>query len=442
MESEAIMNEMFEDLRTHRHILCIDLMSFYASVECVELGLDPKKALLVVADEERGEGSVTLAATPMVKKAGLKSRGRLYQIPPKLRKQVTIVKPSMQKYVDYSLKINNIYRSLFDDEDLYVYSIDETFIDITNYLMLYNTTPEKMALALKRKIFRDLGLHVTIGYGPNMVLAKFALDIESKHTPNQIAIWTYENFTEKLWPITDFTSVWGIGRGRANRLRKLGITCMGDLAKFDLQTINKQMGVIGEELVLHANGIDLSRVQDGHLLEGHKSLGVGQTLQKDVLDDDLLNIIIEMLFDTVLKMRNYEYKCQGIALSLGFNRKYYKGGVHKHLKLSSATSDYNNLKNEFTDMFNLIYPRGIGVRKISVSLTDLQENKYEQMDLFNKAAPKRANLDEAILKIRSKYGKSSVMTANSKYDNATGYERNKLIGGHNAVAKSGTEEEQ
>lgn len=429
------MNEMFEDLRVHRHILCIDLMSFYASVECVERGLDPKTAMLVVADVERGEGSVTLAATPPVKQAGLKSRGRLYEISPKLRKQITIVKPSMQKYVDYSIKINSIYSSLFDEEDLYVYSIDETFIDITNYLMLYNTTPAKMALALKRKIFRELGLHVTIGSGPNMVLAKFALDIESKHTPNQIAMWDYDNFTEKLWPITDFTSVWGIGRGRAKTLRSLGITSIGELAKYDLATINKKMGVIGEELVLHANGIDLSRVQDGKELEGHKSLGVGQTLQNDVFDDDLLNIIIEMLFDTVLKMRNYGYKCHSIALSLGFNKKYYKGGVHKHYKLSTATSDYNTLKNEFTDTFNAIYPRGIGVRKISISLSGLEPNTYEQMDLFNKAAPKRANLDQAMLKLRNKYGKSTIMTANSKFDQATGYERNKLIGGHNARAK-------
>lgn len=429
-------NEMFEDLRIHRHILCIDLMSFYASVECVERGLDPKKEMLVVADLERGEGSVTLAATPPVKKAGLKSRGRLYEIDSKLRKKITIVKPSMQKYVDYSLKINNIYRGLFDDEDLFVYSIDETFIDITNYLRLYNTTPELMALALKRKIFRELGLHVTIGYGPNMVIAKFALDIESKHTPNQIAIWTYDNFAEKLWPITDFTSVWGIGRGRAKRLRKLGITSIGELAKYDLKTINKEMGVIGEELVLHANGIDLSKVSDGKELEGHKSLGVGQTLQKDIFDDELQNIIIEMLFDTVMKLRSYNYKCNGIALALGFNKKYYKGGVHKHVHLSSATSDYNVLKDEFISVFKAIYPRGIGVRKISVSLTELGENNYEQMNLFNKAAPKRANLDEALVKIRSKYGKSSIMTANSKFKNATGYERNKLIGGHNADADS------
>ncbi|WOO87543.1 damage repair protein [Mollicutes bacterium LVI A0039] len=429
------MYEMFEDLRIHRHILCIDLMSFYASVECVERGLDPKVEYLVVADLERGEGSVTLAATPPVKRAGLKSRGRLYEIDPKLRKKIKIVKPSMQKYVDYSIKINNIYRSLFDDEDLYVYSIDETFIDITNYLTLYATTPEKMALALKRKIFKDLGLHVTIGYGPNMVLAKFALDIESKHTENQIAIWTYDNFTDKLWPITDFTSVWGIGRGRAKRLRDLGITSIGELAKFPVEKMNKAMGVIGEELILHANGIDLSRVQDSHQLEGHKSLGVGQTLQSDVADDDLLNIIIEMLFDTVLKLRNYDYKCSGIALSLGFNKKFYKGGVHKHMHLSTPTSDYNTIKEEFADVFNQIYPRGIGVRKISISLTELEENRYEQMNLFNKAAPKRANLDQAILKIRTKYGKSSIMTANSKYDNATGYARNKLIGGHNAVAE-------
>lgn len=425
--------EMFEDMREHRHILCIDLMSFYASVECVERGLDPKTAMLVVADLERGDGSVTLAATPLVKKAGLKSRGRIYEISSKLRKQITIVKPSMQKYVDYSLKINDIYRSLFDDEDMFVYSIDETFIDITNYLRLYNTNPELMALAIKRKIFRELGLHVTIGYGPNMVLAKFALDIESKHTKNQIAIWTYQNFQQKLWPITDLIRVWGIGRGRARKLRALGITSIGDLAKFPLDKINREMGVIGEELVLHANGIDLSRVQDSYQLEGHKSLGVGQTLQHDVVDDELLNIILEMVFDTVLKLKNYEYKCNGLGLSLGFNKKFYKGGVSKHHHFASSTSNYNQIKDEFRQIFNEIYPRGIGVRKISVSLIGLEENKFEQMDLFNKGAPKRAKLDEAILNIRSKYGKSSVMTANSKYKNATGYERNKLIGGHNAM---------
>lgn len=425
---------MFEDLRTYRHILCIDLMSFYASVECVERGLDPKTEMLVVADLARGEGSVTLAATPPVKKAGFKSRGRLYDLDPKLRKQVTIVKPSMQKYVDYSLKINNIYSSLFDVEDIFVYSIDEAFIDITNYLTLYNTTPAKMALAIKRKIFRELGLHVTIGYGPNMVLAKFALDIESKHTKNQIALWDYDNFADKLWPITDFTSVWGIGRGRAKRLRSLGITSIGELASFPLDKIHKAMGIIGEELVLHANGIDLSRVQDSKQLSGHKSIGIGQTLQHNSYDDELLNIIIEMVFDTVLKLRNYNYKCSGISLSLGLDIKIYKNGIAKNLKLATSTSDYNTIKNEFTALFKSVYPRGVGVRRISVALTGLSDNNYEQMDLFNKAAPKRSNLDQAILKIRSKYGKSSVMTANSKFENATGYERNKLIGGHNANA--------
>ncbi len=429
------MNEQFEDLRIHRHILCIDLMSFYASVECVERGLDPKRAMLVVADIERGEGSVTLAATPPVKKAGLKARGRLYSIDDKLRKQLTIVKPSMQKYVDYSIKINSIYRTLFDEEDIFVYSIDETFIDITNYLLLYDSTPQKIALALKRKIYRELKLHVTIGYGPNMVLAKFALDIESKHSKDQIAIWTYDNFTQKLWPITDFTKVWGIGQGRAKKLRKLGITSIGELACYQLETIEKEMGVIGEELVLHANGIDLSRIQDSEQLQGHKSLGVGQTLKGDVFNEDVLNIILEMLFDTTLKLRKLHYKCSGINLSLAFNKKYNIGAINKNCKLNSATSDYLILKNEFTNMFTNVYPRGFGVRKISVALTYLETNDYEQMDLFNTQGAKRDNLDQALLKIRNKYGKSSIMTANSKYDNATGYERNKLIGGHNANAK-------
>lgn len=426
------MNEMFEDLRIHRHILCIDLMSFYASVECILRGLDPKTAYLVVADESRGDGAITLAATPKVKQHGIKARGRLYEIDSKLRKKIIIVKPQMEKYVEYSLKINEIYSSLFDDDDIFVYSIDESFIDITNYLRLYNTTPEKMALAIKRKVFRELGLHVTIGYGPNMILSKFALDLDSKKSKNQIAIWTYDNFTEKLWPITDFTKIWGIGRNRARKLRSLGITSVGELAKFSVEKINKQMGVIGEELVLHANGIDLSRVQSSRELSKQQSFGVGQTLHADLFDDDVLNAIYEMLFDVVLKMRSFYYKCSHIDLHLSFNKKYNIKGVHRTMRVQTATSDYIILKEEFTALFSDIYPKGLGVRQIAVSLGHLEDNSYEQLNLFDKKSSKRKQLDETLVQIREKYGKNSIMTANSKYDNATGYDRNKMIGGHNA----------
>ncbi len=425
-------NMMFEDLRINRHILCIDLMSFYASVECILRGLDPLTAMLVVADEERGDGAITLAATPSVKKYGIKARGRIFEIDPKLRKQIKIVKPRMQKYVQFSLKINNIYRELFDEEDIFVYSIDESFIDISNYLKLYNTTPAKMAIAIKRKILRELGLHVTIGYGPNMVLAKFALDIDSKHSPNQIAFWTYDNFSEKLWPITDFTKIWGIGKRRAKRLHALGITSIGELAKYPVEKMSKQMGVIGEELILHANGIDLSRVQDSNKLDRQQSFGLGQTLSEDLVNEEVSNAIYEMVFDTVMKMRSFNYKCSHIDLMLKFNKKYDLAAVSRSLKLDYATSNYNTLKAEFGALFVQIYPRGIGVRQIAISLGELEDNCYEQLDLFDKTASKRIKLDEAMVKIRQKYGKSSIMTANSKYDKATGYERNKMIGGHNA----------
>lgn len=425
-------NMLFEDLRTHRHILCIDLVSFYASVECKERGLDPLTTMLVVADEARGDGAITLAATPSVKKHGIKSRGRLFEMDKKLRNQIIIAKPRMQKYVDYSLKINNIYTDLFDESDIYVYSIDECFIDITNYLTLYNSTPEKLAIAIKRKILRDVGLHVTIGYGPTMVLSKFALDIDSKHSKNQIAIWTYENFQEKLWPIKELTKVWGIGKRRAIRLNNLGIYSMEELAKFDVAVLEKEMGVIGEELILHANGIDISRVADSYQLDGHKSLGVGQTLHYDVFDDEALNIIIEMVFDTVLKLKSYNYQCHGIGLMLAFNNKSFIKPVNKHYQLERSTSNYNIIKDEFATLFWNIYPKGSGLRKISISLFGLNANNHEQLSLFDKGASRRNELDLALVKIRKKYGKSSVMTANSKFEHATGYARNKMIGGHNA----------
>ncbi|MGL4383176.1 MAG: DNA polymerase thumb domain-containing protein, partial [Bacilli bacterium] len=248
--------EHLNQFRIYRNILCIDLKAFFASAECAALGLDPYTTNLVVADKSRGKGGIVLATSPALKKHGFSGRFRLFELPPHLN--VMIIKPRMAYYVDLSNQILKMYLTYFAQEDILVYSIDEVFIDLTSYLSLYKTTPYKIARALLNKLNQQFKLHAACGLGQNMLLAKMALDIEAKHNHDHIATWTYQNIKDKLWPITDLTSVWGIGRGHAKTLKNLGISSMYDLAHYDIYKLVKIMGIAGEELYLHAHGIDIS----------------------------------------------------------------------------------------------------------------------------------------------------------------------------------------
>ena len=190
-----------------RAYLCIDLKSFYASVECVERGLDPMTTNLVVADPERSRGTICLAVSPSLKALGVKNRCRLFQIPPNL--DYIIAEPRMQKYIDYSARIYGVYLRYIAPEDIHVYSIDEAFLDVTPYLKLYKMTPKELAQKLMGEVLRDVGVRATCGIGTNLYLAKIALDITAKHSPDFIGILDEETYRKTLWdhrPITDFYS--------------------------------------------------------------------------------------------------------------------------------------------------------------------------------------------------------------------------------------------
>ena len=213
-----------------RHILCIDLKSFFASAECVERGLDPFTTPLIVADPERGKGTITLAVTPKMKEYGVPSRGRVFEIPKGIK--YIQVPPRMNLYIKKSKEVINTFLDFVSKEDMHVYSIDESFLDVTDYLKLYHLTDIELAKKIMDEIKKRTGLTSTCGIGPNLLLAKVALDIESKHSPNFIAKWTKDDIETKLWNITPLDEMWGIGTKTMKKLNDLGIEKVGDINKY------------------------------------------------------------------------------------------------------------------------------------------------------------------------------------------------------------------
>ena len=201
-----------------KYYLCIDMKTFFASVECVERGLDPFKIDLIVADSSRGKGSICLAITPKMKKRGIKNRCRVFEIPKNIHP--IIAKPRMKKYIEYSVKVYKIYLKYVSKDDIHVYSIDEAFLDITSYIKLYKKNPYQIAKMILNDIYNTLGLTATCGIGTNMYLAKIALDILSKHSPTNIGYLNEELYKERLWNYEPLSDFWQIGRGIENRLHK------------------------------------------------------------------------------------------------------------------------------------------------------------------------------------------------------------------------------
>ena len=203
------MVSLMKEYQIKRNILCIDLKSFYASVECKLRNLDPFKTPLVVADKERGEGSIILAVTPYLKSLGIPSRLRIYELPKNI--DVIFAKPRMQKYLEFSSKLIEIYLNYVSEDDLYIYSIDEAFLDLTSYLKYYQKSEYEISKMILCDIEKTLGLYATVGIGPNMLLSKLALDLEAKTSADFTAKWDYEMVSEKLWNITPLSKMWGIG---------------------------------------------------------------------------------------------------------------------------------------------------------------------------------------------------------------------------------------
>lgn len=412
-----------------RNILCIDLKSFFASVECVKRNLDPFKINLVVANPNQGKGAITLAVTPHLKSLGIKSRGRLYEIPNNI--QYIIASPHMSTYIEYSKKVVNIYLDFVAEEDLHVYSIDECFLDLTNYLKMYNKTDYEIAVEILNTIYKKTGLTATCGIGPNMLLAKIAMDTEAKKYKNGIAKWTYDDVKTKLWSITPLSKMWSIGLRMEKRLNNLGLYTVGDIAKYDKLKLKDKFGVIGEELWLHANGIDNSVISDWKEAPKDLSYSHSQVLFKDYNDNNIKLIIEEMIEVITRRLRENHKQAGLIGLNIGYSKNV--GGGFYHCIKTIPTKSSKEILKICLNIFDRYYT-DLPIRRVSIVAGKLTDDNSFQLNLFddyNKVI-EDDKLNDAIDEVKNKYGKNSILKASSLLSDSTAIERNKKIGGHNA----------
>lgn len=419
---------MMEQFKQYRNILCIDIKSFFASVECVALNEDPSTYNLVVADISRGKSSIVLAVSANLRKLGVPGRCRLFELPKNIKYK--IVKPRMACYIEASNNILKLYSQYFSLNDILVYSIDEVFIDVTAYLKLYNTNVDEIAEMLLRKIKEELGLTAVCGIGYNMLLAKYALDIEAKKNPNNIAVWTYDSLKDKLWPITKLTSVWGIGKGNEKRLHKLGIKTMYDLAHFDIYKLVEEFGILGEELYLHAHGIDISRIQDkDKIVKKRKGYSMSHTLYKETPKNQCYDIINSLIESLSIRLRQDKKMCRVISLYVKYGNSTGLNSFQKQHKLLQATNKERETRKIIYQIFNddVINDK---IRKIGIAYSDLIDDNEHQLSLFDKR--EEVKLDFAYDKVNNKMGKNTIYKASALLEESQYFSRKKLIGGHNA----------
>ena len=418
-----------EEYKIHRNIICIDLKSFFASVECVLRGVDPFTTPLVVADPKRGDYAIILAVSPYLKSKGVPSRLRVADLPKE--HNAIIARPRMQEYLNYSAKVIEIYLEFISEDDLYVYSIDEAFLDVTSYLNYYQLTTEELAKKILDRITEKLGLYATAGIGPNMLLAKVALDVESKYAADFIASWTYDDVKTKLWQITPLSKMWGIGHAMERNLNILGLQTIGDVANYSLKILKNKYGILGEELYYHTHGIDMSLISEKiGVKPNRKSYGVGQVLFREYDGSEIILIIQEMVDDLTRRIRLAKKRGNTVSLGIRYSPKV-GGGFSRQIKLDQPTNSDLIIFQACLDLFDQYYEHE-AIKGVSISVTGLTDNTNYQYSMFEDAdlLDKHHNLQLTIDKIKEQYGRNSVNRASSELEHSTAKQRNRQIGGH------------
>ena len=477
---------------SNRIYIAIDLKSFYASVECVERGLDPLTTNLVVADESRTEKTICLAVSPSLKAYGIPGRARLFEVVQKARKyklSYVAAPPRMSLYMDYSSRIYKIYLKYIAPEDIHVYSVDEVFMDITHYLKTYGMTPEELANTIIKDVYETTGITATAGIGTNMYLCKIAMDIVAKHAePDangaRIAYLDEKLYRKMLWghkPITDF---WRVGRGYAKKLAEKGIYTMGDVARcsvgkpedyYNEELLYKLFGINAELLIDHAWGYEPCTIADVKAYRPeNNSLSQGQVLQCPYTSDKARLIVHEMADMLSLDLVDKRIVTDQIVLTIGYDienltnpliSSKYKGDIsidvygrkipkHAHgtINLKRQTSSSNMIIDAALELYDKIINKSLLVRRINIVANHVinendikHEEQYEQLDLFtdydevllkrkeeDEKLLRERKMQEAVLSIKKKYGKNAVLKGMNFEEGATAISRNSQIGGHKA----------
>lgn len=417
----------------NRVYMCIDLKSFYASVECAERGLDPFTTNLVVADPERTDKTICLAVSPAMKKLGVPGRCRVFEIP----KGINYIKarPRMQLYIDYSADIYQIYLKYIDKNDIHVYSIDEVFMDVTDYLGLYGMSPRRLAQTIMDEILREKKIASACGIGTNLYLAKVALDITAKHSEGRIGILDENDYRDTLWdhrPLTDF---WRIGRGISERLAKYGIYTMRQIAQADPNMVYKVFGVDAELLIDHAWGRESVTMADIKAYEPKAhSISSGQVLATDYSYDKARLVMREMTDSLCLELVKKGLLTDSVHLYVGYSKKDGLPSARGTIGLPFATGSAKLITEHADRLFERIVSRHAMVRRMSLTFNNTVSDDCFQLNMF--AEPEKLKEESrmltAVADVKEKYGKNSIFKAMDLEDGATAIERNGQIGGHKA----------
>lgn len=415
---------MIED----KYYLCLDLKSFYASVECILHDYDPMTTNLVVADSSRGKGAITLAITPALKNKGVKNRCRLYEIPSHI--DYICVKPRMQKYVEFAANIYEIYLKYFSAHDIHVYSIDECFIDVTTYLDLYKKTPKQLAVILKFDLLMTLGIHCSIGVGTNMYLAKVAMDIVAKQNEIGIAFLDQKKFIDTLGthqPLSDF---FYIGINIEKRLHGMGIYTMNDLCFYDEGILRKEFGINALYLIDHAYGLDGTTIADiKNYRKKSNTISISQILFEDYEYEEGKLILREMVEDVCIRLLKASVMTNQISLSVGYSKQ--EKGLNCSRRIEVSTQSSNVLIPYFMNLYQNNVDKELKIRSIGVGCGKFQN--YEQYTLFDniEEIEEAKTIEKTISLLKDKYGKNSIVKASSMKEKSTAMKRNNLLGGHN-----------
>lgn len=427
MQSQA--SELLEGYKP-RNILSIDLKCFYASVECIERGLDPFTTPLVVCDTSRGDDTIVLAVSPYLKTLGIPSRCRKYELPKNIPSMIYAT-PRMKLYLEKSVEVTNIYRNFVSKQDIHVYSIDESFLDVTDYLYAANMTDVEYAQTIIKEVKRKTGLTVCSGIGENLFLAKVAMDIGAKHKKSLFDKWTRKDLPSTLWPIKDLSKIWGIGSRMNEHLQQMGFQTMGDIAHSDPSILSKAFGIKGEELYLHANGIDRAIISQS-VSKPPKSLSVGQVLFFDATTEEAIRIAREM--GRKLANRIEEKKVAIGRLDLFLIASNNKGPSYSNRSRYEKQLDTTKEIEEEIIRLCSLCPSDLSIRSIYLVASELVKDNEVQMDFFTDWTQhdKERRLDKTIASIRQLYGNTSILRCSSLLKHSTEKARLSQIGGHRA----------
>lgn len=419
----------------NRTYVCIDLKSFYASVECMERGLDPMTTNLVVADPERSEKTICLAVSPSMKTLGIPGRCRVFQIPKNI--EYIMAPPRMQLYIEYSAEIYAVYLKYISKEDIHVYSIDEVFMDVTDYLPMYQMSAKELSMKIMQDVFDSTGITATAGIGTNLYLAKIALDITAKHVKDNIGILDEESYQKTLWnhkPLTDF---WRIGAGIANRLERMGIYTMEQVAAADKTMLYNLFGIDAELLIDHAWGRETTTMTD---IKAYKpktnSISSGQVLGCDYSYEEGKLVVKEMADLLSLELVDKGLVTDSITLHVGYTNRVEKKSAHGTTTMTVTTSSAKKIIEYTLKLYEQIVDHYTPVHKINLTFNNVVDEMYQQYDLFTDPVEleREHKMQKAMLDIKEKFGKNAILKGMNLQEGATTRERNRQIGGH----KSGT----